>query len=211
MNVFARNVDPADYGLGVVYDQPSLGMFLETECPGLIWKRAVPQDVQSWFDALSPDLLPTGRVVLPTASVAQTVTHLCDMAAMPQCDERSWFEQDINDLALAFADLTESKFLRLRLAAVANNACRKFHVDAIKTRLVCTYRGAGTQYGYAQGDHDPDPIYEVPTGSPILLRGTLMPEHPSTGLRHRSPPIEGTGETRMVLVLDPIENAEYAI
>ena len=32
----------------------------------------------------------------------------------------------------------------------------------------------------------------------------MIPERPNAGLRHRSPPIEGTGETRLVLVLDPI-------
>ncbi|MEM6422079.1 MAG: DUF1826 domain-containing protein, partial [Pseudomonadota bacterium] len=43
-----------------------------------------------------------------------------------------------------------------------------------------------------------------PTGMPILLRGKLWPESPASGIVHRSPPIEGTGATRLVLVLDPI-------
>lgn len=45
----------------------------------------------------------------------------------------------------------------------------------------------------------------VPTGSPIILRGTRWPETPVSRLLHRSPPIVGTGETRLVLVLDPVE------
>lgn len=44
----------------------------------------------------------------------------------------------------------------------------------------------------------------VATGSPLLLRGTRWPAQPASGLLHRSPPIEGTGETRLVLVLDPV-------
>ncbi|MEM9762584.1 MAG: DUF1826 domain-containing protein, partial [Pseudomonadota bacterium] len=39
---------------------------------------------------------------------------------------------------------------------------------------------------------------------PIILRGTQWPETPRSGLLHRSPPIEGTGEARLILVIDPI-------
>jgi hypothetical protein len=77
-------------------------------------------------------------------------------------------------------------------------------VDAVTARLVCTYRGTGTQYGVAENGRDPEQIFTMQTGMPILLRGTLWPVQPATGLVRLSPPIEGTGETRLVLVLDPI-------
>ncbi|GGG66682.1 hypothetical protein GCM10011415_11900 [Salipiger pallidus] len=51
-------------------------------------------------------------------------------------------------------------------------------------------------------------VLTVPTGSPIVLRGTRWPESPLSGLLHRSPPIAGTGETRLLLVLDPVEDSE---
>ena len=103
----------------------------------------------------------------------------------------------------------QTNYLRLRLEAVIQtNACRKFHIDAITARLVCTYRGTGTQYGISTDGHDPDRVFTVPTGAPILLRGTLWPGRPPSGLLHRSPPIEGTGETRLVLVFDPVLNPE---
>ena len=35
-----------------------------------------------------------------------------------------------------------------------------------------------------------------------------LARNPITGLLHRSPPIEGTGETRLVLVLDPIDDLD---
>ncbi|MEL7183288.1 MAG: DUF1826 domain-containing protein, partial [Pseudomonadota bacterium] len=81
---------------------------------------------------------------------------------------------------------------------------RKFHIDALTSRLVCTYRGTGTQYGTSLDGDDPRRVFTVQTGAPILLRGTLWPGHPSSGLLHRSPPIEGTGESRLVMVLDPV-------
>ncbi len=38
----------------------------------------------------------------------------------------------------------------------------------------------------------------------------LWPEQPASGLLHRSPPIEGTGETRLVLVLDGVMDLDDA-
>ena len=123
---------------------------------------------------------------------------------MPKGSEREWLLDDITSLANIFSDLMQAKFLRLRLDVVTTNACRKFHIDAITSRLVCTYRGTGTQYGVSSDGNDPKRVFTVQTGAPILLRGTLWPEQPPSGLLHRSPPIEGTGETRLVLVLDPV-------
>ncbi|MEM7671620.1 MAG: DUF1826 domain-containing protein, partial [Pseudomonadota bacterium] len=74
----------------------------------------------------------------------------------------------------------------------------------VTARLVCTYRGTGTQYGISPDGRDPQRVFTVPTGAPICLRGTEWPDDQTSGLLHRSPPIEGTGETRLVLVLDPI-------
>jgi len=95
-------------------------------------------------------------------------------------------------------------YVRLRVDRITTNACRRFHVDAITARLICTYRGTGTQYGNATEGAQPEQVFTVPTGCPMLLRGRLWPEAPHAQLLHRSPPIEGSGETRSVLVLDPI-------
>ena len=60
----------------------------------------------------------------------------------------------------------QAAYVRLRLQAVTTNACRKFHLDAITGRLVCTYRGPGTQYGTSTAGEDPEHIRTVPTGAP---------------------------------------------
>jgi hypothetical protein len=114
-------------------------------------------------------------------------------------------------LANIFAGAFASSFLRLRLSPVNTNACRRFHIDAITARLICTYRGTGTQYGISKDGTPPRGIFTVPTGAPIVLRGTNWPERPASGLLHRSPPIEGTDETRLVLVIDPIFDPEDAV
>ena len=135
----------------------------------------------------------------------------CDLAVERHSPDASivvlWCSANLTDL---FADLMQARYLRLRLQAVKNDACRKFHIDAVTARLICTYRGVGTQYGISRDGNDPAQVFTAPTGSPVVLRGTLWPPERHTGLLHRSPPIEGTNETRLVLVLDPVFDLEDA-
>ena len=211
MTLVRQAVKNAAIGVAIADDPADLKTFLQPGCAAAIWRRQTPPDVQSWLDGLDPDLLPSGRVILPTATVSDTIGHLFDMYETPAGSERAWLHDDIVALAHMFSDLTSATFLRLRLDVVTTNACRKFHIDAITSRLVCTYRGTGTQYGISTGGRDPKRVFTVQTGVPILLRGTLWPAQPPSGLLHRSPPIEGTGETRLVLVLDPIFDPEDEI
>ena len=204
MSFVRETLKEAAVGVGVADDPEGLRAFLQPGCAAAIWRRNMPKDAHSWLKSLKEDHLPNGRVILRKDAVAETVGHLCDMSGLPNGDQRAWLEADIAEMARMFADLVQTDYLRLRLDKIQTNACRKFHIDAITARLVCTYRGMGTQYGISTDGADPKRVFTVPTGAPILLRGTLWPADPPSGLLHRSPPIEGTGETRLVLVLDPV-------
>jgi len=210
MNI--QNVTIHDAASAVaIADQPEhLSAFRQPGCAAAVWRRQPEADFQNWIDILAPSLLPKGRVLLHPSAVKSAVTELCEMSQTPSCAERDLLVDDIAALADIFSGLMKTPYLRLRLDVVTSNACRKFHVDAITGRLVCTYRGTGTQYGISKNGQDPARVFTVPTGAPVLLRGTLWPEEPASGLRHRSPPIEGTGETRLVLVLDALDEMENA-
>jgi len=176
------------------------------DCAAAIWRRTPLDSFQSWLDALDPDHLPQARMLLRPEMVREAVQGICQSAGTPGGAECDRLVDDIAALAYMFAGHLRAKWLRLRLDVVATNACRRFHIDAVTARLVCTYRGTGTQYGIATSDAEPEHVFTVPTGAPILLRGTRWPERPKSGLLHRSPPIEGTGETRLLLVLDHVDN-----
>ncbi len=173
-------------------------------CAAAIWQRNQEPEFAAWLGALNTARLPTARVVLTPDQVAQTLEECFEIARTPDGPERAALIDDAAKLAHDFAATMKAPCLRLRLDVVTTNACRKFHVDVLSARLICTYLGTGTQYGVSADGAEPVDIFTVPTGSPIVLRGKLWPEHPSSGLLHRSPPIEGTGETRLVLVLDPV-------
>jgi len=178
---------------------------------GLIWRRSPLASFQTWIEGLPPSHLPRARVILRPEAVRAVVTEACNSAATPEGPERERLIDDIAALADIFAGVTGARWLRLRLDVVTGDACRRFHVDWVTARLVCTYRGTGTQYGYSDAGHPgraPQIIHTVPTGSPFVMRGTLWPAQRDPGLLHRSPPIEGTGETRLMLALDPIDDPE---
>ena len=175
---------------------------------GVIWQRRIPKEFHDWIDGLAPQNLPALRAIVPPAETRALLTEVCEAAGTPAGPNRDWLINDACALADAFVRIMKAPYLQLRLDVVSDNACRKFHVDMVRARLICTYRGRGTQYGVLQNGDEPEDIFSVPTGDPILLRGMRWPDRQPGTLRHRSPPIAGTGETRLIFVLDAVENLD---
>lgn len=188
----------------VVYTPNELRAFHRSHCAAIIWQRNPAPGFQTWIDALAAEFLPRARVTLRPQDVREVATQICELSGMRDCWERKMLVDDTAVLASIFAELMNVKFVRFRYDVVSTNACRKFHIDYVTARLICTYRGPGTLYGFTGPHEEPSKVFSVPTGAPILLRGKLWPESPNAGLKHRSPPIEDTGETRLVLVIDPV-------
>lgn len=211
MSLTREIVTDAAIGVGVAQTSRGLSAIHHPGCAAVIWRRQPLPAFQAWIDALEPDQLPRARVILRPDAVRDAVAHVCDSAGTPEAAQRDRLVDDIAALADMFAGLMRASWLRLRLDAVTSNACCKFHIDAVTAGLVCTYRGTGTQYGISTAGEEPALVFTAPTGAPLLLRGTLWPGQPKSGLLHRSPPIAGSGETRLLLVLDPVTDPEEEI
>lgn len=108
--------------------------------------------------------------------------------------------EDIAALALLFRTVAQAPRLRLRLEALEHDACRRFHVDAVGLRMLCTYAGRGTQWRLG-GPEDDAPHHEASPGDVLILKGA---RRGGAGLVHRSPPVSGLerGRRRLVLCLD---------
>ncbi|WP_333835220.1 DUF1826 domain-containing protein [Rubrimonas sp.] len=169
-----------------------------------IWRRAPDPVFAAWIDALPPERLPSLRAAMPHSLAGEAVIAACDGAGLSPGRERDLLAGDVAALALLFARAARAPMIRLRLDVVRTDSCRKFHVDNVRLRLLCTYRGPGADYGVAPRGETPDRIDRAPRGAAALFRGRRWPGE-TTGLVHRSPPIEGTGETRLLLVIDPFE------
>ena len=193
-------------GVQITDSLDGLAAIHASDCAAVIWARPDCPALSDWLAALPADALPQMRQILRPEAAAPALHALC--ACMPEGPERVTFIESAALLAERFAAVMRAPWLRLRLEVVTGDACRKFHVDNVTARLVCTYRGTGTQLGLAARGAEPEMIHTVPTGQPIILRGMQWPTTPPSLLKHRSPPIAGTGEARLLLVLDPILDPE---
>ena len=175
---------------------------------GVIWRRRVHKRMQSWLDTLPVDQLPTGRIVLPVSQVRSAVTELMNISEMPDCAERQLLLDDICLLAHEFYELFAPAYLRLRFDVVTTNKCPKFHIDHVAARLLCTYRGVGTEYSFLDDQKRPAEIFTTPNCAAIVLRGTKWPTDCANNLVHRSPEINDVNETRLLLVIDLVDNSD---
>lgn len=123
---------------------------------------------------------------------------------------------DMRLLANLFFALNEGRHVTLRLETTAEDGCRRFHVDRTNLRLLCTYRGPGTEWlandqadREAQASGAPNEQI-IRHGLPLrfepfsvgILKGDAYPGNAGGGLVHRSPPIAGSGQTRVLFCLD---------
>jgi len=103
--------------------------------------------------------------------------------------------------------------------------CPRFHIDRVGIRMLCTYRGPGTEWlddRYADrtflGSNaltemytgsglilDQAAIHSAPTFAVVLLKGSLWQGNAGKGVIHRSPQIED-GSSRVLVAMDAIWN-----
>lgn len=162
--------------------------------------RAVPLVIehrtQPLRDALLAPLL--DRAPFTIRAEGEVPAVLAQLAELPDA-----LCADVADLAARFTALMQVDAVRVRVEGVVSNACKKVHADHTDIRLITTYAGPGTDYAPHGADSDGDIccLERVPTGAVALFKGrTFAPDHPPC--LHRSPPIEGSGERRLVLVID---------
>ncbi len=205
MKELVENV-PARVGIG---DDPQ-SLALIHSCTAAIWRRCPVERFQSWIDELDPIKLPSARIILPVNRVRETLLQLCEVSGTPNCAERAMLVDDAAALANMFCDVMSAPFLQLQLGVVADNACQDFHIssDDVKARLVCMYRGTEMHVAMSTGGTNFRQVYTVPTGSPVLLRGARWQRSATPVLYHRPMPVEGMGKTRLVLVLDTVDEPE---
>ena len=191
-------------GVAIAQTPQDFSIIRDPDYAAVLCQRQMSSGTLAWLASLDPACLPKARVILRPDRVQSALVQICDMSRMRVCAERDAFIAHAQQLSDAFMHVMKAPYLRLRFDVISHNACSRFHVDAMTARLICTYRGAGTQYGLANAAGDPETVHTVPTGAAIVLRGKRRPPKAKVDLVHRSPPIQGTGQTRMVLVLDPI-------
>lgn len=127
------------------------------------------------------------------------------------------FWADVMKVAYDFiSSCTKEKTGTVRLKLIEGNECRKYHTDRYPLRLFTTYYGSGTEWlperavnrpalgnPNAQVLRDPSLVQQMETFEVGILKGEFHNRtKKSSGIVHRSPQIEGSGEKRVILRID---------
>ncbi|MCW5733402.1 MAG: DUF1826 domain-containing protein [Enhydrobacter sp.] len=177
-----------------------------------VWHRDLTAALARWLDDLPEDRLPEGHFVGPAACVPMRLSTLCDHAHIEDGRERREFIADIALLARGFAAMAGQADIDLRLEAIDHDSCWRFHRDHVGYRLNVTYRGAGTQWVSSQHAHRAlrsqrryrGPLQELPRFSAGLFKGVTRAGE--RAIVHRSPPVAGSGRTRLFLCLNEVDD-----
>ncbi|MEL7197073.1 MAG: DUF1826 domain-containing protein [Pseudomonadota bacterium] len=174
----------------------------DPECNLAIWQRDIAIDLSDFvanqyeeirFDTPLDQLRPRlNEELLSSKSLSATI--------------RDQLIEDVEMLGRKYCSILDLSALEVRLEIVSTDACRKWHSDYVKARLITTYAGTGTQWltsddaNRVKRNQDPARINTMSSGDVGIFKGKLATDNPVV---HRSPPIAGTGERRLLLVLNP--------
>ena len=160
-----------------------------------IWRRPIANDLEGLSDLIWDHIDDINELV-------SIETLLSDLPALLEAAGYAQFvkplTQEIVAIGERLSEIMECAKLRLRLEVVETDACRKFHADNVAVRLLMTLSGPGTQWVRAEADRSIEVLGMSEVG---LFKGRIWAEEPR--ILHRSPPIAATGETRLLLVIDP--------
>lgn len=118
---------------------------------------------------------------------------------LPSGAGREALDRDVRVLGELFADLVGCPRVGVRLEVLDRAMCPRFHADRVALRLLCTYRGPGSEWIEPGGAVVTAAPFEV-----LLLKGDLWPGRSGGGVLHRSPTVAPADAPRVLLAIDAL-------
>ena len=173
----------------------------------VIWQRQLQSSIIDWLLCQAPETLPHGRVLAKHNQIKHAVTSMFEARQKSDGEAPHLLKHDIIQLAKGFATIAKCDQVDIRLEVIQHDACQKFHLDNVALRLVTTYIGKSTQYVMPEFNEQAlreqkaytGPVKSIPDQSVAIFKGARTP---GDGIVHRSPPIAGTGQTRLFLCIN---------
>lgn len=188
------------------HEAAALGRIRQPATTLALWHRSRLEQLGPWLDAVPGERLPSGRARLRSRDVPQAMADFCSDRGTPQALECDRLVRDVVILANLFSAIVEQSEFELRVDPLDHDGCRLFHVDRVDYRLLCTYRGPGSEWVppdrasaamRAQTDYR-GPLERLPRYAAGVVKGANQTANP---IVHRSPPIAGRGLHRLLLCL----------
>jgi hypothetical protein len=200
----------------VIGDRPTVLRYILNPSVNLcLWQRPAQPAVIRELSSLKASDLPDVRCPTSLDSFDDDVSMLLQQHGLDPFAFKNW-RVDLRRLADLYFSVSENRDVTLCLVTTDDDDCRRFHVDRTQLRLLCTYRGPGTEWlideqvdRLAQSTGAPNADI-IRFGEPSefepfwagILKGDAYPGNAGHGLVHRSPPIAGSGQTRVLFCLD---------
>lgn len=180
-----------------------------------LWRRAPQPRITREVAGLQAGSLPDIRCRTTPASFDEDLRALLAQRGLDSEKFPHWCA-DMALLAARYFRVGDGRKVTLRLVTTNDDDCRRFHVDRTNLRLLCTYRGPGTEWlsdaqvdRAAQANGAPNEGI-IRFGEPLrfepfwvgVMKGDAYPGNAGHGLVHRSPAIAGSGQTRVLFCLD---------
>jgi len=162
----------------------------------VLWRRAEPSPVRATLDVPESEfniIVGEGEDIL--TGVSDVFTESDWPASL-----RETVKKDVRSFLMASELKVPDSQYRLRLQAVSDDACRKFHQDRTFQRLILTYRGEGTVWRAA----DEATEHNAVEMECVLLRGKRAGRNPQ--ILHRSPKFTPGQPPRLIMVIDVMPN-----
>ncbi|MBK1633488.1 hypothetical protein CKO31_22615 [Thiohalocapsa halophila] len=215
--------DLPETGVAQTPDAAGLGRIAADGVTLAIWRRPAPPDIDTELARCTPALAQPLRCELATAALArdaaETLATRLAAHGLPAETCPRWLA-DMAALAQHYAALVTQHLgaaaITLRLEALADVACPRFHVDQTRLRLLCAYRDPGTHWlppaavdraALAAGAPneriaDPARVQALAPGWVGLFKGERWPGNADRGQVHRSPPAAEGAPPRLLFCLD---------
>lgn len=178
------------------------------------WTRPANPAITGYLEQVAHRLAPPPREVA-------TVDRDPALAGLPDAPGRSALLEDIGFLSRLYADLLGCTRIGRRLEITDSAMCPRFHVDRVGIRLLCTYRGPGTEWlGVKKRLEASSPgaiatqssehrtlspsAFSLPVFALALLKGELWQGDRGNGVIHRSPSVPTQQAPRVLLALDAV-------
>lgn len=180
------------------------------ECNLVVWQRTLGQDFSAMLAPEARDI----RLESDLPNLAGVMAEALVANRFAGCSLHAALVGDIAMLARQFCEVMRLDRFEVRLEVVTTDSCRKFHADYVSARLITTYVGLGTEWldsddaRRVSGGSQPHQIKRLNTGDVGIFKGKLATLDPAI---HRSPPIAGTGEQRLLLVLNPVASRQRRV
>jgi len=170
------------------------------------WRRAVDPQVTAYLDGAAAR--GTGQSIETLAPDQRAV-----LDDLPAGEGREALLDDVTSLAEILHQLGDCPLVGLRCTRVERAMCPRWHVDRVPLRMLCTYRGPGTEWLADQRIDradlaDPGIVggagRRADTGELVLLKGSLWQDNGGLGAVHRSPDVQPGAGQRVIVTLDPL-------